>query len=370
MENKPIRILHMIGGLDVGGSQAIVMNLYRHIDRSKVQFDFVLDHPKERFFEQEIISLGGKIYNMPSFNGKNLLFLIKQWTLFFQEHPEYHVIHSHIRSYAIIYLLVAKKFHLKTIIHSHSTSNGRGLKSLSKIILQYPLRFICNHYFACSKEAGRWLFGKKIVDSPKFTVLSNAIDVKKFTFNALLREQIRASLEINPETVVYGHVGRLHPSKNHLFLIDVFAAISSRQANSVLLLVGEGGLRSEICQHISEKGLDDTVIMVGARDDISTLLQAFDCFIFPSKWEGFAISVLEAQAAGLPSFISSVIPPAVNLTELVRTLDLSLSPSQWAEYILKHKNTRKDYSLDLISKGYDIGNLALWMKYFYININS
>ena len=201
---EPIRILHMIGSLNIGGSQSMVINLHKAVDRSKVQFDYVVDHPDQLYYAETIKQLGGKVFELPTFKGTNFVEIRKAWKTFFREHPEYKILHSHVRSYASLYLPIARKAGLKTIIHSHSTSNGKGIASVVKRIMQYPLRFQADHFFACSKEAGAWLFGKKVVDSEKFHILQNAIDVEKYRFNQEIRDEYREKLGLgNKKTFIH-----------------------------------------------------------------------------------------------------------------------------------------------------------------------
>ena len=203
-----IRILHMIGALEMGGSQALVMNLYRHMDREQIQFDFVLDHPDRDDYAQEVKALGGRIYTMPGFHG-NVGEVRRAWDAFFTEHPEYKVLHSHVRSYASLYLPVAKRHGVKTIIHSHSTSNGSGFSALVKLGLQYPLRHQADVLMSCTREAGVWLFGEKACQSDRFFLLPNAVDVEKFRYHEAVRREYRQQLGIENKLVV-GHVGRFH----------------------------------------------------------------------------------------------------------------------------------------------------------------
>ena len=172
---KEIRILHMIGCLEIGGSQSMIMNIYRNIDRRIIQFDFVIDKDVKSPLYKEITQLGGKIYKMPKFNGINIIEVQSSWKKFFENHSEYKILHSHVRSYASIYLPVAKRCGVTTIIHSHNTSNGVGFPSLVKKILQFPLRYQADYLFACSKEAGEWLFGKKAIKKDNFKVIYNGI---------------------------------------------------------------------------------------------------------------------------------------------------------------------------------------------------
>lgn len=175
-----VRILQMIGSLNVGGSQTMILNLYRNIDRDKIQFDFVLDHPDERYFAADAEALGARIYSLPGFTGFNAHEVKKAWDAFLTEHPEHKVLHSHVRSYASLYLPVAKKHGLRTIIHSHNTSNGSGISSLVKHLMQKPLRDQADVLMACSREAGEWLFGKEACARDNYIFLPNAVDTRRF----------------------------------------------------------------------------------------------------------------------------------------------------------------------------------------------
>lgn len=198
-----IRILHVLGGLDRGGAETMVMNLYRAIDKTQVQFDFITHTNRRQAYTEEIEKLGGKIYYFPKFKGINYFQLKSIWKKFFKDHPEYRILHSHVRSYASLYLPIAKKAGLKTIIHSHSTSNGRGLGSVVKRIMQYPLRWQADYFFGCSKEAGTWLFGDKIVNSPKYHILRNAIDTEQYKFNPEIRKEYREKLGLGEKKNIY-----------------------------------------------------------------------------------------------------------------------------------------------------------------------
>jgi glycosyltransferase involved in cell wall biosynthesis len=222
----------MIGALEMGGSQALVMNLYRHIDREKIQFDFILDHPDRDDYVDEVKALGGRIYTMPGFHG-NVHQVRRAWDEFFTNHPEYKVLHSHVRSYASLYLPIAKRHGVKTIIHSHSTSNGKGFSSLVKMALQYPLRYQADVLMGCSKESGEWLFGKKATAGDRFFFLPNGVDLQRFSFDENIRQQYRRDMGLE-DKIVIGHVGRFHPAKNHMFLLESFAQLKRLRPNAVL----------------------------------------------------------------------------------------------------------------------------------------
>lgn len=216
-----IRVLHMIGMLDIGGSQAFVMNLYRALDRDKIQFDFIVDHPGQHHYAAEVEALGGRVYALPGFNGKNLLALRRAWNTFFIQHPEYKILHSHVRSYASLYLPIARAHGVKTIIHSHNTANGSGLSALGKAILQYPLRFQADHYMACSRAAGEWLFGTRVCESDQFQIFKNAINIRAITFSERERMEVRRELGFNGDQLVLGFLARVADQKNPLFAVEV-----------------------------------------------------------------------------------------------------------------------------------------------------
>lgn len=359
-----IRVLHMIGNLDIGGSQMMVLNLYKAIDKTQIQFDFVVDSVEKMALAEDVKAMGAKIYVMPKFNGVNVSEIRKSWKNFFLEHPEYKILHSHVRSYASLFVPVAKKQGVKTIVHSHSTSNGKGISSLVKMILQYPLRYQADYFFGCSDKAGEWLFGKKIVQSKKYFCLKNAIDVQKFKYNPQIRQEYRKELKVM-DKIVYMHVGRFHPAKNHEFLLRVFYEVKKRKTNAVLVLVGDGEIRSNIEKMITDLGLVDSVILLGNRNDISSLLQAADYFLFPSKWEGFPVTLVEAQASGLPCFVSDTITEEAVITKLARKLPIDNGEECWLNAIVENKMNRKDTSEDIKKSGFDINVTAKWLLVFY-----
>lgn len=346
----------------------MVMNLLRHIDRSEIMFDFVVDHPERNHYEKEARSLGAKIYIMPAFRGTNLREIRKAWDRFFEEHPEYRILHSHVRSYASLYLPIAKKHGVKTIIHSHSTSNGKGIASVVKRILQYPLRYQADYLMACSNEAGRWLFGKNACKKNNYIFLPNAIDTEKYRFSGKTAAECRKEWGLEGKFVL-GHVGRFHEAKNHMFLLKVFAGVAAAREDAVLLLVGDGELREEIVREIDRLGIGDRVILTGIRDDIPRLMQAMDLFVFPSLWEGLPVTVVEAQAAGLPCLISDRITTDVDVSELVKRLPIGhIQP--WVQEVLHLEIKRISVTARIIEAGFDINDSVCRMAALYRQIGA
>lgn len=363
---EPIRILHVLGRLDRGGAETMIMNLYRSIDRKKVQFDFIIHTNDECAYNSEISDLGGIIYNITRYTGKNHLQYKKAWHIFFEDHPEYKIIHGHVRSTASIYLGIARNHGLVTIAHSHNTSSGKGISAVAKNILQFPIRYTADHMFSCSEKAGEWLFGKKACNASKFHILKNAIDPSQFIFDDEIRIRKRKELSIEDKFVI-GHIGRFHNQKNHDFLIDIFNEIHQLENKAVLLLIGDGETFDEIKNKVWDLGLTEYVMFVGARSDISQLFQSMDIFVFPSLFEGLPLTLIEAQASGLPCIISDSISKEVQITNLISTLSLNLSAKKWAENILNAKiDAREDTFLEISNANYNCLETSKWLEDFYL----
>lgn len=359
-----IRVLHMIGSLEAGGSQSMVMSLYRKINRKEMQFDFVIDNQNDNFYKEEIENMGGKIYFLPKFNGINYLYIKSAWNDFFERHKEYKILHSHVRSYACIYLPIAKKHNIVTIIHSHNTSNGKGLISVYKNLLQFPLRYQADFLFACSEKAGKWLYGKNIIGKKNFYILNNAIEIEKFHFDSKVRDNMRNALGIK-DKMVFIHVGRFVKQKNHEFLLDIFYDIQTVIPNSYLLLVGNGNLEENIKSKVNILGLKDKVEFMGVRTDVNKLLMAADIMLFPSINEGLPLIIIEAQAASISCFIADTITREVAISNLVHYIPINKGTGCWINEIEKLDLKREDVTEKIISAGYDISMSSKWLENFY-----
>lgn len=320
---EPIRVLHNIASLHFGGAQAFLMNVYNNIDREKVQFDFVVTPEEKKDLYEQVEQMGGRIFVCPKYTGKNHFAYCRWWNDFFAEHPEYHVIHGHVRSTASIYLKIAKKYGLVTIAHSHSTSNGSGISAIVKNIMQLPIRHTADYLFACSDKAGKWLYGEKATKQPNYRMIPNGVDLKRFAFHEEKRQQMRQELGISEDTFVLGHIGRMTVPKNHQFLVKLFAEYRKKNPDSKLLLVGDGELFETVQQQCTQLGIREAVIMVGSKTNTEDYYQAMDIFVFPSLWEGLPVSVVEAQANGLQCVLSDVITHDVDLTDQVKYLALN-----------------------------------------------
>lgn len=365
---RPIRVLQVVGCMDLGGAETFIMSIYRAIDKNKVQFDFVKHTSKKGILDDEIAKLGGKIYSCPQYIGKNHFVYCKWWDNFFVEHPEYHVIHGHVRSTAAIYLKIAKEYGLVTISHSHNTSNGSGASSIVKYIMQLPIRYTADYLFSCSDKAGIWMFGKKATQKSNYRMIPNSVDLTRFAYNANKRAQMREQLGIPAGDFLIGHVGRFITQKNHAFLVNVFAEYHKKNPNSRLLMLGTGELFEKIQKQCVELGIDKNVLMIGAKTNAEDYYQAMDAFIFPSLHEGLPVSVVEAQANGLPCLISNVITHDVNLTDLVIYLPLN-DKNAWFTALDKAKSKEhKEISPNNKQKllRFDSENVAKKLETFYM----
>ena len=340
--NFPIRVLHVMGIMNRGGAETMIMNLYRKINRSKVQFDFVENSFERAAYDDEIEALGGKIYRCPHFNGKNYFQYKKWWKEFFKQHQdEYGIVHGHIGSTAAIYLKEAKRNGLFTIAHSHSSGFTFSVGSILYRVLAYNTRNIADYFFACSDSAGRDRFGKGIVSKSNYRVLNNAIDTDLFKYDVKIRNEVRKELLLENSYVV-GHIGRFETVKNHKFIIEVFKCIKNKEnKNYKLLLVGEGILKRDM-----------------------------DVFIFPSLYEGLPVTLVEVQTSGLPCVISDKIPSESIITkELVTVKSLGDSPDEWADQIIGRLGEKRVSRVDEITtNGYDISKTSKELMDFYLHI--
>lgn len=364
MKDNPIRIAQIVGDMSGGGVEAVVMNYYRHIDRNKVQFDFIIHDTSTHVPKQEIEAMGGRIFYVPHYKKlsayKNALFKI------FKEN-NYSIVHSHMNTLSVFSLKVAKKAGVKArIAHSHSTSN---IKEWKRYILKNVLRLFskkyATHYFACSELAGRWLFGNKAFDRGEVTVINNAIDIEKFKFDSELRETVRGRLGISDKFVI-GHVGRFMEQKNHTFLVDVFKEVQKKRADAVLLLLGDGPLLEEIKAKVNASGISDKVIFLGNLSNPEIYYNAMDCFVLPSLYEGLGIVCIEAQVNGLPCIVSTAVPAVAKISDKIEFLRLAEDDKQWADKTvntesIEHKTTDGQFS------EYDIEKKAPELENFYLN---
>lgn len=368
--DKPIRILHCVTIMNRNGLENRLMDIYRNIDRSVIQFDFMTNRTEAGEFDEEIERLGGRVYHMSRIAPKSFLRYIGELRTFFREHPEYKIVHSHLNTLSTWPLLMAKKAGVTVrIAHSRNASMDRNIKMVYKAFSRLFINGQATDRFACSRAAGVWLFGKRQTQKENFHVIPNAIQLDRFLYSEEKRRQMRAELGIREKELAIVCVARFSPQKNHAYLLRVFREIRNRKPESKLYLVGQGELEQDIRKQIAELGLQDHVRFLGSRLDVGAVLTAMDAFLFPSFYEGFGTVIIEAQCSALPMLASDSIPSETMLCDSVEFASIKENPAVWAEKLLAliEKTERKDNSVLIRENGYDIRQSYVWMQKFYLD---
>ena len=373
-ENESLRILLLFTIMNRGGAESMVMNYYRKMDRSKIQFDFLVHRPEKGAFEDEIISLGGRIFRMPPIFPQNYFEYRKKIKEFFSLHKEYRIIHSHMSELGYWAFKEAKRQGIPVrICHAHNTPDFSKLgfreqiKRIPRWYFKTRIRKLTTDMFMCGIESGIWLFGKH--NSNKFVMMKNVIDAKRFQYNVDIRNRIRENLGLKDQFVI-GHVGRFNEQKNHSFLIDIFYEIYKKNSNSTLLLIGDGPLKDNVLSKVKSRNLMKQVRFLGIRNDINDLMQAMDVFLLPSLFEGLPVVLVEAQASGLPCYTSEkVVTKDSSITTLVKYISVKESANSWAQIILNGMITfnRKSTYFEITRNGWDIDTNVDWLQNYYLN---
>lgn len=365
---KIIRILHYVPGFEFGGIESRLLDWYNNIDRSKVQFDVLIQTDLDNEMIRHIKSLGGNVYKICKFSPKTLLRFLREVTVFFAVHDDYSAVHCHSSVTGYFIMKEAKKRGISNLIlHSRTSSYAGTRVSLVKKMLKRLSVSVATDYFSCSEEAGEFMMTNTRFRNKPVKIINNAIEAKKFVFNPTKRTEIREQLNLNGLFVV-GHIGRLTYAKNHMFLLDTFFEIYQQNKNSKLLLIGDGPLKNDIIIKAEQLGLKEDVILLGYKENVHDYLQAMDVFVFPSHFEGFGTVAVEAQASGLYCIVSDGVPQSVDVTHLVEHIQLSAGPKNWAAEILNYSNgyERKNMYHQIVEAGFDAISTAKWLENFYL----
>ena len=363
---QKIRILYVLGGIMAqGGTEAFVMNYIRNFNREKLQIDIVQCGNGKGIYDEELKKIGSKIFYLPVKSKHPVEFSNELKNICTK--GKYQIVHGMMDTMNVWCLKIAKKSGVPVCIsHSHNTqvqSNNILKKSFNNLIKKKISKY-SDYLLACSKAAGHWLYG----ENSNFLVIKNGIDYNKFKYDVEKREYYRKLYKIDDKLVI-GHVGQFREQKNHMFLIEVFNEIHKIDKNSVLILIGTGPLLNEVKEKINELDLTSSVIIINGSNVVNELLNMFDCYLFPSLYEGLSIALIEAQTNGLRCFTSTSVSSESNVLNKVSFLDLNLSPVDWAVSILNEKssfNNRVIERKDLNDSGYDIYYAAKKMENFYI----
>lgn len=360
------RVLQVVTHMNRGGLETMLMNYYRSIDREQVQFDFLTHRPYEGDYGEEIKQMGGNVYHLPVLNPFSSSYK-RELKHFFESHPEYQIVHVHQDCLSGVILKVAKDCDVKVrIAHSHTANQVKDLKYPIKLVCRNSIPQYATSLMACGKDAGMWMFR-----GADFHILNNAIDTRWYSFHYTKRDTMRVQLGIGKDELVMGHVGNFTPAKNYLFLIDIFREAKQLVPCLKLLLVGNdiGDIANEVKEKVKTLGLEDSVIFTGVRSDVPNLLQAMDVFVFPSNYEGLPMTMVEAQASGLPCLISDKVPIECKMTDLVQQIPLANGAEAWAKRAIAaaKETVREDTSAQIKAAGFDIAENAKWLQNYYLS---
>ena len=355
MKNKT-KVLNIVGALNMGGAETMAVNIFRNIDRSEFQFDFYLSGNEGGYYEQEVLRLGGRITNIGRRKKHPLKYCIKLFKLLRKE--KYDVVQVHATGAmdglpVLVSFLAGVK---KRCLFSHNSAGQSVWRQ--KVMRAFFMRFV-THPQACSDIAADWMFGKR---AKKAEIIPLPIDCDKCLYCKEFGDNEKKKLNLCDYKII-GHIGRFQKQKNHKLLLSIFSELIKKDPHYRLVLIGTGHLKNEIDQQINELELQDYVIQMGQVDAACKYMSMFDVFILPSYYEGFPTVILEAQANGLNSVISSTITPSIAITDLVHFVDLDASVEEWVNCIISNtyrQDTRKyneiikkDYSLKSVAEKYE-----------------
>lgn len=356
------KILHVLGDLNIGGIESLLISIFNNIDRDEFEFDFLVHSIGSNQNLRKIEKLGGKVYTIDKFNPKNPFKYKKDFQNFLSNHKEYQILHCHFRGTESTILKVAKKYGLTTISHCHGINYGSGIKKIIRDYLKNDVIKYCDYKFACSIEAGKFLF-----KDSKFTLIKNGIDLEKYIYNEDVRKEVRNKLKIINNKVIV-HVGSFLQVKNQKFLVDLMKDLVKIDDKILLLFVGDGYLKEESENLTKKLNLEANVKFLGSISNVNEVLQAADLFLLPSLNEGLPLSAVEAQSAGLKCLLSDSIPKDVKLTENVEFISLN-DKEKWKKMILDSFGyERKNLYKAIDDKGFNIKNTSKFLEEFYKSI--
>ncbi|MFJ5759879.1 glycosyltransferase family 1 protein [Neobacillus sp. NPDC093182] len=376
-QHVPRRILHIVSAMDRGGAETLIMNVYRNVDKSQVQFDFIVHRSEKGDYDNEILEMGGKIFQIASLGQLGPILYIKELIRIMRSFP-YQAIHSHTDYQGGISSFAAKLSGIQhRICHSHSTNWQKGKRLKERIVLktlQAIIKLSATSYCSCSEEAARFLFGNQSLKKGKVKILKNGIDLMSFTnLDRNCKKKLLQELKLPEDTITIGHVGTFSESKNQLYILKVLKKLLAKDPRFVVLMVGDGPLKHQVEIEAKKLGIRDNIRFLGVRSDIPSIMKSFDIFLFPSIFEGFGIVALEAQSAGIPCVLSDVIPDSVDMgLGLVTFINLNQSIEVWCEEINKglliNRPENNIIFNQILSKGYDIqNNIKDWISLYGLN---
>lgn len=375
MNKEAVRVL-VTSPLGVGGVTNMMIRIQEHLDRSKINFDYLVFHDRHEPMENKVLSLGSKKYVASADNVKfrpfrRILRINEIRKVCKKNHVK--ILHYNADCAAdMTNIIGAKLGGVQYItIHSHNAgfgSAGNGIRFMSKI-LKPLIPLFCDSFYGCSELAARFLFPKSIIESGMYSVLPNGIELEKYDYNEAVRKEMRTKLGLEDRFVV-GHAGRFSDQKNHTFLLDIFKEIARKNDKAVLLLFGVGELVEPMKEKAKRLGIQERVIFYGASSEMEKMYQAMDVFLMPSLHEGLPVTGVEAQASGLPCVFADTITKEVDITGHSVFLSLDEAPGVWADKVLAYvESERKSNKKELLEAGYDIQQTADTVSKLYLEVS-
>lgn len=368
--DKAVKVLRIIGECKTGGTETIALNYYKNLNHDLVGMDFLFYGPSLPRFSKELEANGDRVINVVDYTD-NLIGSIREIRDVVKK-GNYDIVHAQLNALNFFPLLGAYLGGAKIrIAANHSTANMKyePKKSIVKYLVRPSAGMLATNYAACSEHAGEWCFGKQALKNGKIKIIHNAIDLSSFNYSEETRQSIRSKMGWDGKFVI-GHAGRFTEQKNHKFMVEIFAKVHERCPEAILAFAGDGHLMDEVKTQVKELGLTDFVQFLGVRFDMNELMQGMDIFLFPSLYEGLGNVITEAQAVGLRSIASDVVPNEVKMTELVDFISLNKSADFWADAILKYKDgyIHKSRHDDLKNAGYEIKSAARDLEKYYLEL--
>jgi len=363
-----LHIAVIMGKMDSGGKKNLVMEYFRHIDRNKVQFDFICDRDSQAIPEEEIKALGGRVYLIAPYQNilKNMTDL---WKICREN--RYQVMHAYNSTMNLFPMLVAWLARIPVrISESLSMAHAEDKKTVLKKLLKPFSKCFVNYYMACGEDCGRWQFGDRLFNDGKVAVFKTAINTQFNSYNPEMRNQVRAQYGWEDKLVI-GHIGRFTAQKNSVRLIEIFSEIAKQEPRAVLCLIGDGELKEEMMDKIQMLGIEQRVNYLGRREDIQQFYNAMDAFLLPSLYEGLPVVGLEAQSCGLPMFFSTEVTKEASACELGHFISLETSNEEWAAKVLEavrsNMPVRKSRADDVAKAGFDSAVEAIRLQQYYLS---
>lgn len=364
--NKPARVLHVVSAMHRGGAETMIMNIYRKIDRDKVQFDFITHRNEKCDYDDEIVSLGGRIFYCRSLGQSGPLKYVYNLSRIIKEQGPYKAVHAHTDFQTGFVALAARLVGVKVrITHSHTTAyrlNPGYIDKLQLAVFRGLIRLNSTCKVACGKEAARFLYGDSLLRRGKVSILNNGINLELYESNKEhSSDNLKNIMGISSDKVVIGHIGRFCKEKNHEFILELAEYMKNEGRECIFLLIGDGPLRNEIEAKAEEKQLLNNIRFLGIRNDIQDLMKILDVLIMPSLCEGVPLVLIEAQASALPCVISSNITDEVDLgLGLLQPIGLHEPLKMWSDTIFTIQSAAKpaweEIKEKIIKNNYDVEN--------------